>query len=84
MIEDEFQPNTEPSGSLDPPSRKPPTAVGTAGSDSNPDDRRYSVVTVVAKPNALGRFLSRAFDMIDEAADKVATVLHIGPPRTGT
>jgi hypothetical protein len=81
MIEDEFQP-TDPSRSLDPPSRKPPTAVGTADSGSS-DNRRYSVVTVEATPNALGRFLSRAFDVIDEAADTVADALHIGPPRSG-
>jgi len=83
MIEDEFQPKTDPFGSLDPPSRKPPTAVGAANSGSDPDDRRHSVVSVVATPNALGRFLSRAFDMIDEAADTIANALHFGPPRSG-
>jgi len=83
MIEDEFQPKTDPFGSLDPPSRKPPTVVGAAGSGSGPDDGRYSVVSVEATPNALGRFLSRAFDMIDEAADTIAAALHIGPPRSG-
>ena len=83
MIEDEFQPKTDPFGSLDPPSRKPPTAVSSANSGSGPDDRRHSVVSVEATPNALGRFLTRAFDMIDEAADTVADALHIGPPRSG-
>jgi len=33
----------------------------------------------VATPNAFGRFLSRAFDVIDEAADKVAEALNIRP-----
>jgi hypothetical protein len=83
MIEDEFQPKSDPFGSLDPPSRKPPTVVGAAAAGSGPDDRRHSVVRVEATPNALGRFLSRAFDMIDEAADTVADALHIGPPRSG-
>ena len=83
MIEDEFQPKTDPFGSLDPPSRKPPIAVGAANSGSGADDRRHSVVSVVATPNALGRFLSRAFDTIDEAADTIANALHIGPPRSG-
>ena len=83
MIEDDFQPKTDPFGSLDPPSRKPPTAVRAADSGSDPDDLRHSVVSVVATPNALGKFLSRAFDMIDEAADTIADALHIGPPRPG-
>lgn len=83
MTEDEFQPKTDPFGSQDPPSGKPPTVVGSADSGSGPDDRRYSVVAVEATPNALGRFLTRAFDIIDEAADTVADALHIGPPRPG-
>ena len=83
MIEDEFQPKTDPFGSLDPPSRKPPTAVSAADSGSSGDDRGYSVVNVAVIPNALGRFLSRAFDIIDEAADTIADALHIGPPRSG-
>jgi hypothetical protein len=83
MIEDEFQPKTDPFGSLDPPSHKPPTAASASDSGSGRDDSRYSVVSVAATPNALGRFLSRAFDMIDEAADTVADALHIGPPRSG-
>ena len=84
MIDDEFQPKTDPFESLDPPSRKPPTAVSAADSGSGPEDRRHSVVSVVATPNAFGRFLSRAFDVIDEAADTIANGLHIGPPRSGT
>jgi hypothetical protein len=83
MMEDEFQPKTDPSGSLDPPSRKPPTAVSTAGSGSDPKGRRHAItVTSVATPNALGRFLNRAFDVVDDAADTVAKALHIGPTRS--
>jgi hypothetical protein len=82
MLEDEFQPKTDPSGSLEPPPRKPPTAIATAGSGPDPGNRGRSVVRVAAAPNAFGRFLKRAFDVIDEAADTVANALHIGPPRS--
>lgn len=82
-MEDDFNPETEPAGSLDPPPRKPPTAVTAAGS-SRPEHPPHSLVSAPATPNAFGRFLSRAFDVIDEAADDVAKTLHIGPPRPGS
>lgn len=80
-MEDEFKPKTEPSDSLDPPSRMPPTAVGAAAGGSDSGDRPHSITVARATPNAFGRFLTRAFDAIDEAADTVAGALHIGPPR---
>ena len=80
-MQEDFEPKTELSGSLDPPSRKPPTAVATGSPGPEPEDRRVAVTqsVAVATPNAFGRFLSRAFDVIDEAADKVAEALNIRP-----
>ncbi len=84
MMQDDFEPKTEPSGSLDPPSRKPPTAVGGAAPGSEPEYRKpHSIVMASAQPNWLGRFLTKAFDTLDKAADTVADSLHIGPPRSG-
>ena len=77
MPEDDFVPETEPAGSLEPPSRKPPTAVGLGDAGSEPGDSPVAITVVSSRPNWLGRFLSRAFDAVDEAADTVATALHI-------
>lgn len=82
MIQEDFEHRTDPSGSLDPPPRKPPNALATESSGPNPEDRpRTAVTTVAARPNAFGRFLTRAFDVLDEAADKVAETLNIRPQR---
>ena len=78
-MQEDFEPKTELSGSLDPPSPKPPTAVATGSPGPEPEDRRVAVTRSVTTPNAFGRFLSRAFDVIDEAADKVAEALNIRP-----
>jgi hypothetical protein len=40
-VTEEFTPETEPSGSLDPPRRPPPTAVGAMTPEPEPDPRRY-------------------------------------------
>ena len=78
MRDDDLVPETEPAGSLEPPSRKPPTALALGDAGSEPGDRPLVAITVVgSKPNWLGRFLRRAFDGLDEAADTVATALHI-------
>jgi hypothetical protein len=78
---DEHRPDTDPSGAMDPPDRKPPTAVAAAGgSGSDPRARGHAVVHVAAMPNWLGRALNKTFDVLDEAADTVAEALHIRPP----
>lgn len=78
---DEYQPETDPSGAMDPPQRKPPTAVAAAGgSGSEGEPRGHAIVRVAAKPNWLGRALNKAFDVLDEAADTVAEALHVRPP----
>ena len=77
MREDDLVPETEPAGALDPPSRKPPTAVASGAQGGESGDRSHAVTVVRGNPNWLGRFLSRAFDALDEAADTVAVALHI-------
>ena len=77
MREDDLVPETEPAGALDPPSRKPPTAVALGDAGSEPGDRPVAIAVVGSNPNRLGRFLSRAFDALDEVADTVAVALHI-------
>ena len=77
MPDDDFVPETEPAGSLDPPSRKPPTAVALGTQGSEPKGRPDGITVVSAKPSWLGRFLIRAFDALDEAADTVASTLNI-------
>ena len=78
-MQDEFEPKTEPSGSLNPPTRKPPTAVATGSSGPEPERNPHAIAVASRTPNAFGRFLSQAFDVLDEAADKVAVALNIRP-----
>jgi len=83
-MEDESAPETQPSGALEPPSRKPPTAVGIATPGSHPERGRSLVVPATATPNWLGEFLSRTLDVVDELGDIVAEALHVRPRHTGT
>jgi hypothetical protein len=84
-MEDEFAPETEPFGALEPPSRKPPTAVGVATPGSSPErGQPASVVRARATPSWLGRFLSRTLDVVDELGDVVAEALNIRPRHTHT
>jgi hypothetical protein len=76
MAEDELKRETESAGSLDPPSRKPPTDVGLAAEGSDPE-RRFAIVASHSSPNWFGRILSEALDALDAAADTVADALHI-------
>lgn len=84
-MDDEFDRETQPSGALEPPSRKPPTAVGVATPGSSPErGRPVSVAVVAARPNWLSTFVSRTLDVVDELGDVVAEVLHVRPRHTGT
>jgi len=77
MAEDELKPETESAGSLDPPSRKPPTVVGFGAEGSDPEHRRFAIVASESSPNWFGKILSEALDALDAAADTVADALHI-------
>jgi hypothetical protein len=83
-MDDEFDRETQPSGALEPPSRKPPTAVGVATPGPGPEGgRSVSLAVAAATPNWLGRFVSRTLDIVDELGDVVAEVLHVRPRHTG-
>jgi len=77
-MEDEFFRETQPSGALEPPSRKPPTAVGVATpGDGGEGGRPASVALATARPNWFGKFVSRTLDVVDELGDIVAEALHL-------
>jgi hypothetical protein len=77
-MENEFERETQPSGALEPPSRKPPTAVGVATPGSSPErGRPAALVRAAATPNWLGKFLSRTLDVVDELGEIVAEALHL-------
>jgi hypothetical protein len=78
MEEQEFSRETQPAGSLGPPERKPPTAIGVSDyGDSSGRHPEGSVVRQYARPNWLLKFFSQALDVIDELGDGVAKALHI-------
>jgi hypothetical protein len=82
-MEDEFEREIEPKRDLDPPSRKPPTAVGAATSGPAPErSRSVSMVRAKAAPNWLGTFVTRTLDVVDELGDLVAEALHLRSKRT--
>ena len=82
-MEDDFSRETEPSAALDPPSRKPPTAVGTAeapGSDPGQPGRRGQAVAIKraqAIPNWFGKWISKALDVVDVLADAASEALRL-------
>ena len=70
-MEDDFEHKTEPAGDLDPPSRKPPTAVATAEA-SKPDDSGGARVRALIGPGTtslLGKWVNAVLDTVDIAAD---------------
>jgi len=75
-MDDEFSPETEPSGALQPPRKPPPTAVATA--TPSPPPQRHPRSFVRARSPFLP-ILSRALDVVDEFADAIAEALHLRP-----
>ena len=70
-MEDEFERETEPAASLDPPSKKPPTAVATAEAP-RPDDSGRAKVRALIGPGPtswLGKWVNSVLDVVDIAAD---------------
>lgn len=82
-MNEEFFRKTEPSGALDPPSRKPPTTVGLAVAPRPQPGRpaRAALRSAMRAPNWLGRWLSRTFAAVDALADATAEVLQLRPKR---
>jgi hypothetical protein len=80
MAEDEDSPPTEPTGALEPPRRRPPTAVATV-TPGPPPERRPRSETQSAGVRPFLFYLSRALDVVDTLADAVAETLHLRPMR---
>ena len=70
-MEDEFERQTEPAGSLDPPSRKPPTAVATAEAPGphNPGGTKVRALLQAGPTSWLGKWVNAVLDTVDIAAD---------------
>jgi len=77
----DFVPESQPSGSLVPPPRHPPTAIATA----TPQPPRPPVSAVPPEPLSLTRLLrraiDRALDVADDVADTIVSATGIGPRR---
>jgi hypothetical protein len=67
---------TQPSGALEPPARKPPTAVATATPPPPPAPERRALMR--ARPSQL-EFVSRILDAVDELGDMIASALRLRP-----
>ena len=83
-MSEEFERSTQPSGEMDPPSKDPPTAVGT---DEVPDGgggprRALPARTSGRRPGWLAEWLTRTLDTVDMLADRAReTLLGIRGPR---
>jgi hypothetical protein len=74
---EDFTPETQPSGSLVPPTKPPGTAIATSA--PLPPNRQPRVRTL-HDPNVIRRFLTRTLDVVDEFADAVAGGLGLRNP----
>ena len=83
-MDDEFERETQPSGALEPPSRKPPTTVGVATPGGGPRSRRRPVGAGPGQNDVelVGKLLNRTLDVVDELGDIVADALHLRPRDT--
>lgn len=74
MYDDEFVPETEPAGSLDPPRRKPPTAVAADASAPAPGERPLGVRAWKRKTSVsvVARTVHSIFDALDAIGDTIA------------
>ena len=68
-MSDDFVPETQPSGALDPPRRRPPTAVGTLAVPPHPfrvPQRRFM------RRSRVQQLLGLVFDGLDRLGDRIA------------
>ena len=74
----DFTPETEPSGSLDPPRRHPPTAVGamTPEPEPQPERRARSIHHVGSHAHPLDALLRPVANAVRDAFREVARVLE--------
>ena len=74
-MSDEFTPTPEPSGSLVPPIKHPPTALAAATPPPRPPVHPSSRHL----EGPLARILSRVFDALDDIGDSIAEVAGLRP-----
>jgi hypothetical protein len=72
-MSDDLSPETQPSGSLDPPRRPPPTAVATSA--PLPPEPLSGPVRWLPKRTGLGRIIDQALDVLDAIGDSVRDAL---------
>ncbi|HYC51454.1 MAG TPA: hypothetical protein VEB19_10140 [Gemmatimonadaceae bacterium] len=78
-MEDEFSRETEPAASLDPPSKKPPTAIATADAPGPDNPGRALPRVRASRSGSLGRWVNAVLDTVDVAADLARdTLLSLG------
>ena len=70
---EDFTPETEPSGSLVPPPRVPPTALALASPSPAPMRREENEIEF----GNFARVLNATLDMVDRVADTVAEALQL-------
>jgi hypothetical protein len=75
-MSDEHTPDTEPAGSLVPPSKHPPTAVGAASSPPPPPQAPLSRVRRLDW-TSLGDIVERVLDTLDVVGDTIARAAGI-------
>lgn len=78
-MEDDFRPETQPSGDLVPPPRKPPTAV-SASPDPAPGEKPLAVRAWRRRApelSALGGFVNGVLDVLDAVGDTIAETVGL-------
>lgn len=86
MADDE-KPPTEPRNALVPPSRRPPTAIGTGTPEPPRPPRRPRHVhreRQVRLFPALGRVVTRVLDALDTVGEAIAVNLGLRPGKRGS
>ena len=69
-MSEDFPSDTQPSGSLVPPDRHPPTAVGTAMSPLSPQSPRVRW----GEGMSLGSLVTKVLDTLDVVGDSIARI----------
>jgi hypothetical protein len=70
--EDDFERETQPSGDLNPPPRKPPTAVAAQTPAPAPGERPIAVRAWRRRQSSIAARVSGLFDVLDMIGDTIA------------
>ena len=72
-MSEEFTPETEPSGSLVPPIKVPPTAIATSASPPPPPRPAFPRIRAPERMT-IGAFVEKVLDTLDSVGDSIARV----------